>query len=59
MLADENCLRQFAMGEMLSQGMTLNQDELLSHSALKIVLLSADSKRGGSPTVREGVNFTM
>jgi len=32
MLADENCLRQFVMGEMLSQGMTLNQNELSGYS---------------------------
>jgi hypothetical protein len=29
MLADEKCLRQFVMGEMLSQAIMLNQDELL------------------------------
>jgi hypothetical protein len=29
MLADEKCLRQFVMREMLSQATTLNQDELL------------------------------
>jgi hypothetical protein len=31
MLADEKCLRQFVMSEMLSQAIMLNQDELLPH----------------------------